>query len=49
MVDKAHYRIGWASRLAELEGPLGYDKFGFAYRSQAGTLLPTNTIQFNKP
>ena len=37
--DEPHYRIGWASRLAELEGPLGYDKFGFAYRSKAGTVL----------
>ena len=31
-----HYRLGWASRQAELEGPLGYDKFGFAYRSKSG-------------
>lgn len=31
-----HYRIGWASRQAELEGPLGYDKYGYAYRDISG-------------
>lgn len=32
----AHFRVGWASRQAELEGPVGYDKFSFAYRDVGG-------------
>lgn len=33
-----HFRVGWASRQAELEGPVGYDKFSFAFRDVGGTI-----------
>ncbi len=40
----AHYRIGWATRQAELQAPVGFDKFGFAYRDIDG---PSNKITYS--
>ena len=34
-----HFRVGWAARQAELEGPVGYDKFSFGYRDVGGTII----------
>lgn len=28
---KGHYRVGWATRQAELQAPVGFDKFSFGY------------------
>ena len=30
-------RIGWAQRFANLQAPLGFDKFGYSMRSRKGT------------
>ncbi|KAI8424539.1 hypothetical protein MSG28_002996 [Choristoneura fumiferana] len=30
-------RIGWARRCANLQAPLGYDRFGYSWRSRKGT------------
>eukprot|EP00803_Ostreobium_quekettii_P001212 evm.model.scf_206EXC.8 EVM.evm.TU.scf_206EXC.8 scf_206EXC:80995-86740(-) len=32
-----HCRIGWATRKAELQAPVGYDQYGFSYRDIGGT------------
>lgn len=32
-----HIRLGWSTRLAELQAPVGYDKHSFAYRDMAGS------------
>lgn len=37
MPDNSATRIGWAQELADLQTPLGYDKFGYAWRSRKGT------------
>ncbi|KAJ1458067.1 concanavalin A-like lectin/glucanase domain-containing protein [Pelagophyceae sp. CCMP2097] len=31
VLPPAHYRVGWATRQAYLQAPLGYDQFGFAF------------------
>ena len=35
--EGAATRIGWAQRFANLQAPLGFDKFGYSMRSRKGT------------
>lgn len=35
--EGAATRIGWAQEYANLQAPLGYDKFGYSWRSRKGT------------
>jgi len=35
----AHCRLGWGQELANLEAPIGYDKFGYCCRSRKGTVF----------
>ncbi|KAG8190783.1 hypothetical protein JTE90_005819 [Oedothorax gibbosus] len=35
--DGAATRLGWSQALANLQGPLGYDKFSYSWRSRKGT------------
>ncbi len=37
MPDNSAVRLGWAQELANLQAPLGYDKFGYSWRSRKGT------------
>lgn len=37
MPDNSATRIGWSQELANLQTPLGYDKFGYSWRSKKGT------------
>ena len=37
MPEGAATRIGWGQEYANLQAPLGYDKFGYAWRSRKGT------------
>jgi len=37
MPDNSATRIGWSQELANLQTPLGYDKFGYSWRSRKGT------------
>ncbi|KFM68950.1 Set1/Ash2 histone methyltransferase complex subunit ASH2, partial [Stegodyphus mimosarum] len=37
MPDGAATRLGWSQPLANLQGPLGYDKFSYSWRSRKGT------------
>ena len=30
-------RIGWSQKLGNLQAPVGYDKFGYSWRSRKGT------------
>lgn len=32
----SHVRIGWSTRQGELQAPVGYDKYSFAYRDISG-------------
>merc|ERR1739838_1099224 len=32
-------RIGWSQQLSNLQAPLGYDKFGYSWRSRKGTVF----------
>ncbi len=34
--SSTHYRIGWSSRLGELQGPVGFDQHSYGYRSIEG-------------
>ena len=33
----SHIRVGWSTRLAELQAPVGYDKYSYAYRDVNGS------------
>lgn len=33
------FRMGWSMKHATLQAPLGYDRFGYSWRSRKGTLL----------
>lgn len=33
----SHVRIGWSTRLGELQAPVGFDQYSFGYRDEAGT------------
>lgn len=35
--EGAATRIGWGQEYANLQAPLGYDKFGYSWRSRKGT------------
>lgn len=37
MPDGAATRMGWGQEYANLQSPLGYDKFGYSWRSRKGT------------
>ncbi|XP_042209677.1 set1/Ash2 histone methyltransferase complex subunit ASH2-like isoform X2 [Homarus americanus] len=37
--EGSHTRIGWCQQLANLQAPLGYDKFGYSWRSRKGTVF----------
>ncbi|KAG2492185.1 hypothetical protein HYH03_009433 [Edaphochlamys debaryana] len=37
MGKTGHCRLGWCTRKAELQAPVGYDTFGFAYRDVDGS------------
>ena len=37
MPDGSHVRLGWSQELGNLQGPCGYDKFSYAWRSRKGT------------
>lgn len=37
MPDGAAVRLGWSQELGNLQGPCGYDKFSYAWRSRKGT------------
>lgn len=32
--DGSHIRVGWGQQYANLQAPLGYDKFGYSWRSR---------------
>lgn len=34
--EDGHVRLGWATDRAQLEGPVGFDMFGYAYTSKTG-------------
>lgn len=37
MPDGSATRLGWSQEFANLQAPLGYDKFGYSWRSRKGT------------
>lgn len=37
MPEGSAARIGWGQEYANLQAPLGYDKFGYSWRSRKGT------------
>ncbi|MCL4124484.1 UNVERIFIED_CONTAM: hypothetical protein GTU68_063136, partial [Idotea baltica] len=37
--EGSHTRLGWGQQFANLQAPLGYDKFGYAWRSRKGTVF----------
>ncbi|KAG0417236.1 hypothetical protein HPB47_005771 [Ixodes persulcatus] len=37
MPENSATRIGWSQALANLQAPLGYDRFGYSWRSRKGT------------
>lgn len=37
MPESSATRIGWSQELANLQAPLGYDRFGYSWRSRKGT------------
>lgn len=39
---QGHYRVGWATRQAELQAPVGFDKFSFGYGDLASKLHESN-------
>lgn len=41
IVDKSsgHYRLGWATRKAELQAAVGFDKHSFGYRDLSGSIV----------
>lgn len=43
MPDGSATRIGWGQDYANLQAPLGYDKFGYSWRSKKGTKFHEST------
>lgn len=37
MPEGSATRLGWSQELSNLQAPLGYDKFGYSWRSRKGT------------
>ncbi len=35
--NKANVRLGWGTKLAELQAPIGYDAYGYGYRDVGGS------------
>lgn len=35
--DTGHCRVGWATKRAEVQAPVGFDQYGFSYRDILGT------------
>jgi hypothetical protein len=38
MPESSATRLGWAQEYANLQAPLGYDKFGYSWRSRSVAL-----------
>lgn len=50
MKDNCASRIGWAQPYANLQTPLGFDKFGYSWRSRKGTAFhEARGIHFSEP
>lgn len=32
----AHVRVGWSTRMGELQAPVGFDQHSYGYRDEAG-------------
>ncbi len=41
--EKAHVRIGWITDSGDLQAPVGWDRFGYAYRDVEGTKFHQST------
>ena len=41
--SNAATRIGWSQKLGNLQAPVGYDKFSYAWRSRKGTCFHEST------
>ena len=39
MADTGHLRIGWSTRLGDLQAPVGYDKYSYAVRDIIGSRI----------
>ncbi|CAH1725860.1 set1/Ash2 histone methyltransferase complex subunit ASH2 [Aphis gossypii] len=39
MPENSACRIGWSQEFANIQAPLGYDKFGYSWRSRKGTVF----------
>jgi len=39
MPEGSATRLGWGQEYANLQAPLGYDKFGYSWRSRCSSLL----------
>lgn len=37
--EGSHCRLGWSQNLGNLQGPCGYDKFSYSWRSRKGTVF----------
>lgn len=37
--EDAHIRVGWSTMKGQLQGPVGYDKWSYAYRDIDGNCL----------
>ena len=35
--EHSHVRLGWSTRMGELQAPVGYDKHSYAYRDESGS------------
>lgn len=40
MPESSATRLGWAQEYANLQAPLGYDKFGYSWRSRSVSQPP---------
>ena len=40
--DSAHLRIGWSTRQGELQAPVGFDQYSYAYRDIDGITFINN-------
>lgn len=43
MAEGSAVRLGWGQDYANLQAPLGYDKFGYSWRSKKGTRFHDST------
>ena len=49
--EQAHVRLGWSTRMGELQAPVGYDKHSYAYRDQNGSKvhMSSRVDQYGEP